>query len=560
MASSSRPTETDARGNGTERHDLSSHSSTTGMDDDYYRSSAVIAGVEDDGTRPSQKLLLGTPASSSEDSQNHLRQGEQEYQSTESGTQDDHGQSDHGDDDDKTEMGEDEEDDDEVGTFLEMGLDDGRASLPFSEVSHFDRERPSWSVMRANAEKVKAMKEEKGVGRGKDDDDADLTSTLYEESVEQEQKKAPQYRESIVTLEGALDEDTESEEADPGDEKTSTRDDDDTESEKLELMDEEVPDQGEVPITLLRGHSFLRKELSSTDFGYSEQREELLSVDYTPAINIRPIDLQTPLKCVRLGRSIDIAICVTMYNENVEDLMESLEGIAENLPYLDANGVEWTNILVCVVADGRLKMDKSVVEYMSEKLLVYDEDLLLSKHKGFDTTCHLFEKTVALPKSGGEHHDPMQLLFAVKEKNSGKLNSHLWFCSSFCRQLQPKYCIFMDVGTRPRPKALWYLYREFERNPQLGGAAGEIKAKRAALSRILEGAQDFEYQIGHILEKPMESVFGYVTVLPGAFSAYRWQAIRGEPLSQYFRLEESEPLKMGPFVANMYLAGTLAYC
>ena len=52
----------------------------------------------------------------------------------------------------------------------------------------------------------------------------------------------------------------------------------------------------------------------------------------------------------------------------------------------------------------------------------------------------------------------------------------------------------------------------------------------------------------------MESVFGYVSVLPGAFSAYRWKAIRGEPLNAYFYLEENSVKDMGPFMANMYLA------
>ena len=58
----------------------------------------------------------------------------------------------------------------------------------------------------------------------------------------------------------------------------------------------------------------------------------------------------------------------------------------------------------------------------------------------------------------------------------------------------------------------------------------------------------------------MESVFGYVSVLPGAFSAYRWKAIRGEPLNSYFYVEENSVKEMGPFMANMYLAEDRVRC
>lgn len=41
--------------------------------------------------------------------------------------------------------------------------------------------------------------------------------------------------------------------------------------------------------------------------------------------------------------------------------------------------------------------------------------------------------------------------------------------------------------------------------------------------------------MGHTPDKANESFFGFNSVLPGAYSLFRWDAIRGEPLDQFFR-------------------------
>lgn len=263
---------------------------------------------------------------------------------------------------------------------------------------------------------------------------------------------------------------------------------------------------------------------------------------------------------------IRLLICVTLYNEDETTLSKTLLGICENLEVLyaryaahgDERGLDWRQVAVAIVQDGRDKVDASVLAsatvagYFSGNL-VRDEVL------GLPVAMHLFEYTTRFKKHAGlDCYPPLQIMYASKAENKGKLDSHCWYFDAFARHLQPEFCVLFDAGTRPLPNALKSLYAHFRRYPNCGGATGDLSVERP-YRNFITSVQFMEWKVAHFMSKPVESVCGYLTVLPGAFSAFRWEAIEGEPLRRYFYGLYSQA-DLTAFEANMYLAEDRILC
>jgi chitin synthase len=73
------------------------------------------------------------------------------------------------------------------------------------------------------------------------------------------------------------------------------------------------------------------------------------------------------------------------------------------------------------------------------------------------------------------------VIFAMKENNGGKLDSHLWFFNAFVKHLQPTYCLLLDVGTVAKKTAICELLLEMEDSPQVAGCCGEIALQEVPL-------------------------------------------------------------------------------
>jgi len=268
---------------------------------------------------------------------------------------------------------------------------------------------------------------------------------------------------------------------------------------------------------------------------------------------------------------VKLLVVITMYNEHQEELVLTLRGVCDNIRALilrTQNPLAWEQVAVVIVSDGRVKASADTLELMSS-LGLYDEkeiEATLDRHDPNQVGVHLFENTAVFSDNPdlGTEFPPLQMIFALKEHNAGKLDSHWWFFCAFAQAINPEYCFLLDVGTKPRRKAFYHIYRAFDRNPHISGACGEIATRNIANFSPVVAAQHFEYKISNILAKPLESVCGYITVLPGAFSAYRWKALQGQPLRKYFQFIESQAagkaIEMTPFEADMFLAEDRILC
>lgn len=65
--------------------------------------------------------------------------------------------------------------------------------------------------------------------------------------------------------------------------------------------------------------------------------------------------------------------------------------------------------------------------------------------------------------------------------------------------------------------------------------------------------------MGHTPDKACESFFGFNSVLPGAYSMFRWKAIKGGPLDEFFKNVTRKDLPSCP-EANEFLAEDRVMC
>ncbi|TQV92971.1 chitin synthase A [Cordyceps javanica] len=349
-----------------------------------------------------------------------------------------------------------------------------------------------------------------------------------------------------------------------------------------------APQMSRKEVQLINGELVLECKIPTILYSFLPRRDEVefTHMRYT-AVTCDPDDFvergyKLRQSIGRTTRETELFICITMYNEDEICFTRTMHAVMKNISHFCSRSrsrtwgeTGWHKIVVCVICDGRPKIHPRTLDALAA-MGVFQHGIAKNFVNNRAVQAHVYEYTTQVSldsdlkfKGAEKGIVPCQMIFCLKEKNRGKLNSHRWFFNAFGRALNPNICILLDVGTRPGGNSLYHLWKAFDTDSNVAGACGEIKAMKgkygSSLLNPLVASQNFEYKMSNILDKPLESVFGYITVLPGALSAYRYHALQNDehghgPLSQYFKGETLHGQHADVFTANMYLAEDRILC
>lgn len=301
----------------------------------------------------------------------------------------------------------------------------------------------------------------------------------------------------------------------------------------------------------------LCKRLRADVFSHVEDREECLSLEYTPYCVEAPVDMRYPLRTGRMGRSIRLVFGVVVPACAPSELLEhTLRGIAANMLELTSSGWHWSNIAIVVVCDGVDCVSRSTVEYLHSSLRLFEPSMMLSDVSGEIVHMHVYERTVELAKhaQSREYYDPMQMILGMPTQQCGDMKSYMWLLNAFCQQLAPEYVVTLAAGAVPQSNCCARLLEHLAHNPHTAVVFPDTHIPSSSIFHPLIMSQLFLSKLHSAVYAPFHSVVGYVPTTAPVCSvtglkhcaALRWSNITPAALGHFFEGQVKAIATLGP--------------
>jgi chitin synthase len=308
-------------------------------------------------------------------------------------------------------------------------------------------------------------------------------------------------------------------------------------------------------------------------------------------------------------RQTAILTCITLYNENGNELLRSLVGLAENIEYLTSQSAHLRTGMfpVCVIVDGYSSISPTMLKYAKRLKLISQQAAHQNNHMDtrlLQNGMTIFEAEISsteifalatevaaemnisateflrreglqqgrqvFPAAQDEIEVSFPVLFCIKAENAGKLDSHWWFFRQLCPIIQPEYCIQMDVGTVANRDTLAKLWSVMESDLNCAVAVPSILTPPPSSPwQLLQGWQYADFVWERAIHQSVQAQCGYLEVLAGQFCIFRYQALlpavkqttdlyssSSTSLDRYFRgLQVLSPLETNMFLAEDRVLG-----
>ena len=275
-----------------------------------------------------------------------------------------------------------------------------------------------------------------------------------------------------------------------------------------------------------------------------------------------------------------IAVIIPFFNEEANELKETLASLYFCYKYLGKRSAEWKNkdLKIIIIQDGWHKSSTSMKKYLKEMFDDTDWSKDYSEFGEYDIekdgpVTYVFEKTEKVwfnqteTNNNDEKKRTLDITMLIKIDNRKKHNSHEWFmgANGFGESVHSKYLFCTDAFTMFNKACLYHLITYLDKHTDVAVATGRQRVMTKelqktdehffSLSTILRMVQMFDFESSNALYNGAFAAGGYLPVVPGPCGVYRSRDILVDDVRYwYFDIVNQEPNETGLILGNLRIA------